>query len=84
VRGYSRCDPATEDDRIEGQRGRTAVEDAALNEIDTDALISVMFTATPDITSGSTPCRPRTRTGDDDRALCAVEMDVQIRAASSA
>src|ERR1700712_1860863 len=46
------------------------------NEIDTDALISVMFTATPDITSEFPALAARQLGLGDVPLMCAVEMDV--------
>ena len=46
------------------------------NEIDTDALISVMFTATPDITSEFPALAARELGLGDVPLMCAVEMDV--------
>jgi chorismate mutase len=47
------------------------------NEIDTDALISVMFTATPDITSEFPALAARELGLGDVPLMCAVEMNVE-------
>ncbi|CAN5191742.1 chorismate mutase [soil metagenome] len=47
------------------------------NEIDTDALISVMFTATPDITSQFPALAARELGLGDVPLMCAVEMNVK-------
>lgn len=67
------------DDKDEVQRSTAELLSKALhaNEIDTEDLISVMFTATPDITSEFPALAARQLGLGDVPLMCAVEMNVQ-------
>ena len=75
IRGAIQLD---RDDKDEVLRSTAELLAKALhaNEIDTEALISVMFTATPDITSEFPALAARQLGLGDVPLMCAVEMDV--------
>jgi chorismate mutase len=75
IRGAIQLD---RDDRDEVLRATAELLAKSLhaNEIDTDALISVMFTATPDITSEFPALAARELGLGDVPLMCAVEMNV--------
>lgn len=75
IRGAIQLD---RDDKDEVLRSTAELLSKALhaNEIDTEALISVMFTATPDITSGFPALAARELGLGDVPLMCAVEMNV--------
>ncbi|HAM25989.1 MAG TPA: chorismate mutase [Microbacteriaceae bacterium] len=75
IRGAIQLD---RDDKDEVLRSTAELLSKALhaNEIDTEALISVMFTATPDITSEFPALAARALGLGDVPLMCAVEMNV--------
>jgi chorismate mutase len=75
IRGAIQLD---RDDKDEVLRSTAELLSKALhaNEIDTEALISVMFTATPDITSEFPALAARELGLGDVPLMCAVEMNV--------